>query len=131
MKNTIFFILMLSTELCSAQNTSVQQEQQQKTQNTVIGVMAAVITVSAIIAVIFSSKAHKQAVADEAKFHACIGKTKSEIYTLYGPPNSIVDDAQGQGGTILEYHKISGSGNRKLFYLNIDNIVTAVKDDSR
>jgi len=119
---------MLSTELCSAQNTSVQQEQQQKTQNTVIGVMAAVITVSAIIAVIFSSKAHKQAVADEAKFHACIGKTKSEIYTLYGPPNSIVDDAQGQGGTILEY--LNRGRNRKMFCINKDNVVTAVIEDN-
>ena len=147
MKTILCFILILSTELCSAQFTAAQQQELQTEQaeqqqegrlaaGILIGATAAITTV----AVIFFSKAHKHSVAEEAKFQACVGKSKSEIYTIYGPPNSIVDDAQGQGGTILEYQTVITSGggetpvstitNRKMFYLNKDNVVTSVKEDN-
>jgi len=133
MKNVICLLLILSTAICSAQsiNEQEQMQQQRETQNIVIGVMVAIVTISAIVTVIFCSKAHRQEMAERAKFQGCLGKSKSDIYNIYGPPNSIVDDAQGQGGTILEYRIVNGGGNRKMFYLNKDNIVTAVKDDSR
>ena len=80
--------------------------------------------------------------AAEAQFQACVGKTKQQVYALYGPPNSIVDDAMGDGGTILEYLSINTYGGdentpaytityRKLFYLNKDNVVTSVKEDTQ
>ena len=128
MKNILCFILILSTEICSSQSISSEQQQQRETVNVVIGAMVAIVSVTAILTVIFASKAHRQQIAEASKFQACVGKAKSEIYSLYGPPNSIVDDAQGQGGTILEYF-IAGR-IRKYFYLDKDNIVTAVKEDS-
>ena len=139
MKTILCFILILSTEISSAQFTAAEQQQQQQTQNLIVGTMVGLVAVGAAVVIIFTSKAHKQAAAEEAKFQACIGKPKSEIYTIYGPPNSIVDDAQGQGGTILEYQSVITSGggksavytrtHRKLFYLNKENIATSVKED--
>ena len=146
----IFFILILTTGISSAQISALpsqqmedEQQQQQKTQNIFVGVMVASAAVSAIIIGVIYSKAHMRAKIEEAKFQSSVGKTKSEIYTLFGPPNSIVDDGQGQGqgGTILEYQTITTSGGdgtnvitttfRRMFYLNSDNIVTSVKEDNK
>jgi len=145
-RNIVCFILILSIGISSAQVNVVQQQQVQQQQDetqTFTIIIGAVVTLTAVftfIAIALTSKAHKQEAAEEAKFQACVGKTKSEIYTIYGPPDSIVDDGQGLGGAILEYHKVvaSSDGNngvytityRKLFYLNKENIVTAVKKDS-
>ena len=146
MKTILCFILILSTGISSAQSlapysAAQEQQEQQNDQfsNVFIGSMVAVTAVVTALVVVSTSKAQKRAEAEEAQFQACVGKTKSDIYTLYGPPNSIVDDAQGQGGTILEYStlKTSGGGKRpvysqtyrKLFYLNKDNSVTSVKED--
>jgi len=103
--------------------------------------MAVVITV-VIIAVNIQVRKEKSAFEmAEAKFQRSVGKTKSDIYAMYGPPNSIVDDGQGQGGTILEYLSVQTYGGgregvstvtyRKMFYLNKDNMVVSVKEDKQ
>jgi hypothetical protein len=134
MKTILCFILILSTAISSAQVAPA---------GFVIGasIVSALIVAGITTGIVLGVRGRRAQVAEEAKFQACAGKTKSEIYTLYGPPNSIVDDAQGQGGTILEYSTLRSSGGgktavytrtyRKLFYLNKDNIVTSVKEDIR
>lgn len=132
---------------CSAQINNAQQQFQQQQQsenqmrNILLEVGGGLIILTSVVMLIAYSKAHRQAIAEDAKFQGCIGKTKSEIYAIYGPPDSIVDDAQGLGGTILEYtttatqtdsnNGVYTTTNRRMFYLNKDNIVTAVKKDSR
>ncbi len=146
-KNIICLILILSIGTSSAQfSTSQQQlmqqgqEDQQNLENRAITSFVALVVVTTLVLVVVISARKARARADEAKFQACVGKTKSEVYTIYGPPDNIIDDAQGQGGTILIYRTITTSGGgktgvytytyRKMFYLNKDNIVTAVKEDT-
>jgi hypothetical protein len=148
-RNLICFLLIASIILNSCTSTSglsasaAQQQQQQQTEQ-IIGIALGVVVFTTIVclfvAISNGSKAKAQKQADEAKFQACVGKTKAEIYTLYGPPDSIVDDGLNDGGSILEYHTIITSGGgragvstttyRKLFYLNKADVVTSVKEDT-
>jgi hypothetical protein len=127
----------------STQSAAQQQDQQEATEiiGVTVGTLAFITVVCVLIASANAKKAKAKAKAEEDKFQACVGKTKAEIYTIYGPPDSIVDDAQNDGGTILIYQTITTSGgsddssvetttHRKLFYVNKNNIVTSVKEDS-
>lgn len=142
MKTLLSFALIASILLngCMATGgTTSSNTPPQEGQYTGIFIGAAVIGLGVAIVVLVSKS--QQYRADEAKFHACVGKTKAEIYALYGPPDSIVDDGKGDGGTILEYTTVSattdGDGditttkNRKMFYLNKDNIVISLSEDNR
>lgn len=140
MKTLLPFVLIASillngcmaTSGAAASNAPAQEGQYT---GLFIGFAVAAVAITVGIAV---SKSQKHQAA-EAQFHACVGKTKAEIYTLYGPPDSIVDDGLADGGNILEYKHVKTTTNadgtvttatdRKLFYLNKDNIVTSVKED--
>ena len=108
MKHIISYILILSILLYGCSSTSNlpsnQQTQQQQEQQTVtdiiVGVAAFMVVMTTVVWIVVHHAVKKQkaqAAADEAKFQSCIGKTKSEVYEMYGPPNSIVDDGQGAG----------------------------------
>jgi hypothetical protein len=153
MRKTLCFILCFSLILSGCESTTglsgnnLQQAQQdnQEVTDIVVGTLAiTAVTVGLVAIAVHNTVKTQMAIqaAAEAQFQACVGKTKKEIYAIYGPPNSIVDDAQDQGGTILEYLSISSYGGdqntsaytityRKLFYLNKDNIVTSVKEDTQ
>lgn len=153
MKKIICFVLCFSLILSGCESTAglsgtqLQQVNQsnQDITDIVVGTCVFTVGIIAIVAVaVHNAIKNQKAIqaAAEAKFQACVGKTKQQVYALYGPPNSIVDDAQGQGGTILEYLSITTYGGddntsaytityRKLFYLNKDNVVTSVKEDTQ
>jgi hypothetical protein len=152
-KSIISFILIISISLdgCAstsgASSTPTSQAQQQQQQEVVeIVTITSVILVFTTVLCIFVASANAKkdkakAKAEEDKFQACVGKTKAEIYSIYGPPDSIVDDGLNDGGNILIYRTVSTTGDsdngystityRKLFYLNKDNVVTSVKEDSK
>lgn len=143
MKTLISYLLISSLLfngcMAGAGSTASPNSQPQEGDYTGVFIGAAVVGLVISIAVAVSKSQRHQAA--EAKFHACIGKTKAEIYALYGPPDSIVDDGRGDGGTILEYKhitsttnfdgSISTTTNRKMFYLNQFDRVTSVSEDSR
>jgi hypothetical protein len=151
MKSLISFLLIFSIILNGCASTSAgtsatqQQQQQQQEITRVIAISASVLVLTTVICIFAVSASVKKAkakqLADEAAFQACVGKKKADIYTLYGPPDNIVDNGQGDGGTILIYQTITTYGgedgtaytstHRKLFYISKDNVVTAVKEDTR
>ena len=139
----LFYGCSTTANLPASQQAQQEQENQQITE-IVVGTVAFIAVVTTIVVLVLHRyekrlKALEQAA--EAKLQSCVGKTKSDVYTMYGPPNSIVDDGQGQGGTILEYLNIVSYGGgdspvftvtyRKLFYLDKDNIVVSVKEDTQ
>jgi hypothetical protein len=152
MKSILCCILGLSIILNGCMSTasgtstpvSAAQQQQDQQADEIIGIAVGSVVLLTLVGLVVASansqkiKAKRQ--ADEAQFQACIGKTKADVYNIYGPPDNIVDDGQADGGTILIYQKTVTEGDdktgiittthRKLFYLNKDNIVTAVKRDT-
>jgi len=152
-KGIVCFILGFSIILNGCESTAgltpsqTQMVNQQNNEITeiVVGTVAFTVLICTLVIVAVHGAVKKQKVLqaiEEAKFQACVGKPKSEIYALYGPPNSIVDDGLNDGGNILEYLKVVSYGGgdntsvttttyRKLFYLNKDNIVIAVKEDTQ
>jgi hypothetical protein len=146
MKKIIGLVLSLSiliygcapTAGLSTTPSQMQAQEQQVQSDFIAGAIVFVVVVCVVgVWAVTTGKTRRAKV--KAELQACVGRTKAEIYIKYGPPDSIVDDAQGQGGTILIYQTITTSGGgrsgvststyRRLFYIDKDNIVTAVKED--
>src|ERR1700733_14683113 len=102
-----------STAGLSASQAQTVNQQNQEITEIVVGVVGFTVLLTTIVIIAVSGQVKKQQIqqqAEEAKFQACVGKTKAEIYAIYGPPNSIVDDGQNDGGNILEYLKVVSYG---------------------